>query len=73
MELGAFVVGTALLEHAVGVTRDPLLSKGTYPRHAAYSDAHVALLASGADRHELYESLHLDTQASVVAVVDEAA
>lgn len=71
MELGALVVEIALLEQAVGVTRDPLLSNGKYPRHVAYSDAHVDLLASGADRHELYESLHLDTQASAVA--DEAA
>ena len=46
-------VAFAVVEHAVGVTRDPSLSYGEYPRQEAYSPAHVALFASAWPRQVL--------------------
>jgi hypothetical protein len=66
-EAAGVPVADADLEQAVGVTSDPLLSYGRYPRHDEYSEAHVARLASAALRHELYDALHSATQASVGA------
>lgn len=64
----AVALPVADAEQAVGVTSDPLLSNGRYPRHEEYSAAQVALLADGWPRQVLYAVAHLAAQASGVAV-----
>lgn len=53
------------LEQAVGVTSDPLVSYGEYPRHDAYSEAQVERFASGALRQVLYSVLQVSEHASL--------
>lgn len=72
-EAGVVEAAALLVEHAVGVTNDPLLSNETFPRHEECSAAQVALLLLVSLRHVLYASLQLETQASDVAADAEAA
>lgn len=65
-------VAGADLEHAVGVTNDPLSLKGEYPRHPAYSEAHRDRLAFGELLHVLYEVAQASEQAFLLRLSGDA-